>query len=475
MQWWLAWREGTTRRPEFNDESRRAPGPRVRRLAPALACAAAALLQGCLSGELERERALLAEARSRAELPQDDIDAILGRGRSEWPTVADLASRVVLQEVVNVTLARNPDGAAALERWVAALERPAQRMALPDPQASYAYSSMFRMHTVKLEQGLPFPGKLLAEGRAALAEARAMRAEQAAVQNLLREQATAAVAWLALARQSLALVDESVALLERIVAVAHSRYQSGAVQQSDVLRVEVDLAGLRAERALRAQAVEAAESALNALVDRPVDAPLGPVVDPGTPPPPASLQALLERALHSHPDLGAARARWDAAEAMRDRADQEWIPDFMLGGGYVRDFGMDEDQLELMGGISLPLWWGKITARIRETEADVRRTEAEARSARNRILDDVRRSRSRLLAAQQAALLLRGDAVPKAAQNVSVSEASYTAGRIGLIDLLDAQRALLMRQLELSAADAEVAVAGAALLRAVGGPDGHRE
>lgn len=435
-----------------------------------LAVASGALLAGCLTGELDREQRLLADARAGIQLPADDLDALLARS-TEWGQLADLSSRVTVREVVAATLARNPDAAAALERWVAALERPAQRLALPDPSVAYGYSSMFKMHTVTLEQGVPFPGKLLAEARAALAEAQASRAEQRAVQNLLREQAVAAVANLALTRRSLALVDESVAILARAMESTSSRYRAGAVPQSDVLRTEVDHAGLRAERAMRAQEVEAAESALNALLDRPIQAPLGAVEEVALPEAPAPLEALFDRALASHPDLAASRSRWDAADAMRGRAEQEWIPDFVVGGGYVRDFGMDRDEVEVMAGISLPLWWTRIGARIREAEADVRRVEAEARGARNRVLDEVRRARSRVLAAREAADLLRGEAVPKASQNVQVSEVNYAAGNVSLIDLLDAQRSLLMRQLELARAEAELVTAGAALERAVGGPE----
>jgi outer membrane protein TolC len=61
------------------------------------------------------------------------------------------------------------------------------------------------------------------------------------------------------------------------------------------------------------------------------------------------------------------------------------------------------------------------------------------------------------------------EAVPRAEQNVKVSEAAYAAGQIDLLALLDAQRILLMRQLERERALAEHAARKAELERAVGG------
>ncbi|MCO5170673.1 MAG: TolC family protein [Planctomycetes bacterium] len=373
--------------------------------------------------------------------------------------------------VAELVAARNPDALAALERWVAHLEQVPQRASLPDPWLRYGYSSMFKMHTVELMQEVPFPGKLLAQGRAAVAEARAMRAALSEQTNLLRAQTRSGLAGLYLARRALALLDEHVALMERFVEIARSRYAVGAATQPDVLRAEVTRDALRVEREGARREVQVAESGLNVLLDRPPDAPLGPVLAPEVGAPPEPLAVLFERALRQRPDLAGAAALVDAEVARRDRAELEWVPDLVVGGGYVRDAGAGADELEVSGGVSLPIWWGRLRGGVAEARANVRRAEAEARAARSRVLDEVRRAAARVRAADAQARLLAEEAVPRARQNVAVSEAAYVAGRIDFLALIDAQRMQLDQELALERVRAERAAAEAELRRSVGGAE----
>lgn len=435
-----------------------------------LVLAAALCLPGCIGAAYDAELAAVEDARSGLAWRggSEDIAALIAR-QTEGD-VAELTSEVQLHVAVAAVLRRNPDVLAALERWVAFLERVPQRTALPNPTARYGYSSMFKMHSVELMQEVPFPAKLLAEGRAALAEARVMRWELAERVNVLREQAASTVAMLYAARREVELVDENLALLERFIELARTKVTAGTATQSDVLRAEVERGGLRAERAGFLRDVEVAQSALNVLLDRAPDAPLGAVRSLPEPEALAPLALLFERAFQHRPELEAFRARWEAERESLSRAELEWVPDAVVGGGYVRDFGEDEDQVELTAGLSLPVWVGRIRAGIREAEANVRRAEADTRSARNRVLDEVRVASSRLAAAVERHRIVRDDALPRAEQNVQVTEAAYSSGQVDFLDLIDAQRMRLMQQLELERTRAEQTKAEAELRRAAGEP-----
>lgn len=418
------------------------------------------------------------------ELEAEELRSGLGWGQPSWdfalklpPTTpldpavaAELEGPLTLDQVSALVVRRNPDVVAALERWASFLERAPQRTALPNPTVRYGYSSMFRMHSVELMQEVPFPAKLLAEGRAALAEARSMRWELAERANALREQAARSVAMLFATRRTLELLGENIALLERFVQIAETKYANGSATQSDVLRAQVERDGLRAERAGAQRDLELAQSALNVLLDRAPDAPLGPVATLPEPAAPTELGALFEQAYQRRPELEAYRARWEAERESLSRAELEWVPDLVFGGAYVRDFGEDEDEVELTGGISLPIWIGRIRAGVREAEANVRRAEAETRSARNRVLDEVRAASARLRAATEQHRIVRDDSLPRAEQNVTVTEAAYTAGQVDFLDLIDAQRMRLMQQLELERTRAERTTADAELRRATGEP-----
>jgi outer membrane protein TolC len=432
------------------------------------------LLAGCAGADYsaqEREAAELREALGWGE-PREALDpaTLPGAAALDPPLEEELQGELTLERVSDLVVRRNPDVVAALERWVAFLERAPQRTALPNPTARYGYSSMFKMHTAEVMQEVPFPGKLLAEGRAALAEARGMRWELAERANLLREQAASSLAMLFAARRQVELLDENVELLARFIEIAQTKYAAGTATQSDVLRAQVERDGLRAERVGYGRDAEIAQSALNVLLDRAPDAPLGPVRTLPEPTPPGPLATLFAQAFQRRPELEASRARWAAEREMLSRAELEWVPDAVFGGAYVRDFGMDEDEVELTAGISLPIWIGRIRAGIREAEANVRRAEAETRSARNRVLDEVRVAASRLAAATEQHRIVRDDALPRAEQNVQVTEVAYTAGQVDFLDLIDAQRMRLTQQLELERTRAERSTAEAELRRALGEP-----
>lgn len=216
--------------------------------------------------------------------------------------------------------------------------------------------------------------------------------------------------------------------------------------------------------------VQVAESMLNVLLDRAPEAPLGPVAIVDGPVALEPLTALYERALQQRPELAAFRARADAQREMLSRAELEWVPDFVVGGGYVRDFGEDEDHVELTAGLSLPVWLGRIRGGVAEAEANVRRADAETHSTRNRVLDEVRQAAARLAAATERSTILRESTLPRARQNVEVSQAAYVSGQLDFLALVDAQRMSLMKELELERARAERTSAQAELLQAIGDP-----
>jgi cobalt-zinc-cadmium efflux system outer membrane protein len=429
---------------------------------------------GCLGPGLMEEWRAVERARSGERSPLESRKAEERRipARVDDPELdRKLAAEPTLDLVQDAAERRNPDLTAAMERWVAFLEKVPQSVAPPYPALRFGYSSMFEMNTVELMQEVPFPTKLLAEGRAALAEARAMGAEFEEGRNVLREQATAAFAGLYLARRELEFVDANLVILDRLVPIAQARYEAGAVTQSDVLRAEIERATIRADRAALSSQVVTAASGLNVLLDRPPEAPIGPLAPLARPQPGATTGDLYEKALERRPELEAASQRAASADSLLSRARQEWIPDLTVGGAYVRDFGMDENEVELRAGITLPLWWGPIRAKIRAAEAESRRASAELKAARNRVLDEVKSVSARLAAAADRFRILAEEAVPRAEQNLGVAEAAYTAGKVNFLELLDSQRVLLMKKIERERALVEHAERKAEIEKAVVGEE----
>jgi outer membrane protein TolC len=429
-------------------------------------------LSGCVDGLAAREKDA-ETTRSRLEpLPSagDPVDAILGAPPSDPRLDEVLQTAPTLETVQETAVRRNPTLKAALERWVAFLERPNQRLTPPAPVFRSEYASMFKMLELGADLAVPFPTKLATDARAALAEADAAGADFRASENALRAQAASAYSALYLARRQVEIVDENLALLARFLEVAQTKYKAGAATLPDVLRVETERENLLAEREVLAKNVEIAASSLNVLLDRTPEEPIGKLAPLPEPAAPSELPLLYKRALARRPELDAAKARATSAELLTSRGKQEWLPDFVLGTAYVRDLGSERNFLDVTAGLSLPwVFAPAVSARVREAEAQLRSAEAEARSTRNAVLDEVKSSFARVEAVTARFRRLTTEVIPRVRKNLEASEAAYVAGQVDFLSLVDTQRTLLSSLLEKEASLAEYTTRRAELVRATGG------
>jgi outer membrane protein TolC len=94
--------------------------------------------------------------------------------------------------------------------------------------------------------------------------------------------------------------------------------------------------------------------------------------------------------------------------------------------------------------------------------------EAALDSARGRAQFEIRDAWLRVDAARRSAALFRGELVPKTAQTVEVSRASYEKDKSSFLDLLDAERSLRDVRLKNIQAVTQYESAVADLERAVG-------
>jgi len=392
----------------------------------------------------------------RAEIPPErPLEATLARG----PSLAEIRA-AARQSAPRTDVAR-----AASEE---ARGRAGAAGPMPDPMVRYAYASMFDMHTAEVAQTIPFPAKLSRAADAARAEARAFEAETLASESEAALAATAAYASLWLARAEAAILVEGQALAERVIEAARARYAAGKAGQVEVLRAATEASALKAEQAARARAVEAALASLNTLLGRDPGAAVGPLALPEPPSATATPSAMASSGDAPPPAVAAAQRRVEAAESSLSRAEAERFPDLALQAAYVRDARERANEVEVSAGISVPLWFGRISSGIDEAEGALRRARAEARLSEIEALRDARTARAQALAAAERFQILEREALPGARATVEAALAAYASGEADLTLVIDAERALLSLRIERERARAEHAVRAAEEARALG-------
>lgn len=415
------------------------------------------------------------------EVSREPVIAARAGGEAA-PAALDASRPLDLETAQRLALERDPELAAMAHRARAMLHAARAEAALPAPEAGVEVwnlrltppydASTLDMVMVELRQAFPPGSARAAMARAMAEEARGMIAEIAARgQELRRLVAERHARHAATARQRAVLADQD-RVLGQMAEVAQARQTVMGAALEDVVRIEAERAtnSRRLERAARDEAV--ARAALNALLQRPPDAPLG------GPPPEAEartvrlpLADLLARAERSLAVLGSSRARVAAARARAEaaRAEARW-PDVMLEvSGWYEPM---ENDAGLGGMVSISLPWATARARERAAERDELEAaeEAAARGATTEARGMVGQALSRVAGLERELAVLRHQARPAAERSVEVMGTAYAAGRSDLLPWIDAFRMVLDVRMEEIDAAMELAMAVAELEQAVGEP-----
>ena len=199
-------------------------------------------------------------------------------------------------------------------------------------------------------------------------------------------------------------------------------------------------------------------------------------LDADTPVPPLSPLTLaqpipawssIRSALTSRPELAVGRA-----EIARAVADVEVMKDMYSPMATIRtgpSYTMAEGRGWMaMVGISLPIWRGKLKAGVAEAEAMRAMSEADLRAMTRMIEGDAAAAINQLQAARDRQAALTTDVLPRARMAIEPAVASYGAGQLPLVSVIEAIQALWGVQSDLIAADTQLGLAWARLGRAIG-------
>lgn len=357
---------------------------------------------------------------------------------------------VPLRAALAAALMGSPDLAAAGYEVRAREAESLQAGVLPNPQVAlelenFGGSAVFdgldaAEMTVWLSQLVELGGKRVQRRRVADAHARSAGWDYEIRRiDVLTKTAADFITLLAAQRQ-LDITTETADLARRVYDAVGQRVDAGKVSPVERAKAQVELtqAVLDRERAAHAVAAGRVRLASNWGTAEPRFGALGGDLDRAPPPPTfASLVTGVER----NPDL----ARWTAESALRqaevELALAQRIPDLTLAGGvrYVNDI----DETVFVAGLSLPLpvfdrnQGGIQAARLRSIQGG-RLEEA----ARIQVRTALAETYQALDAAFIEVRMTRDEVLPSAELAFEAAEEAFRQGKIGALDLFDAQRTL---------------------------------
>jgi outer membrane protein, heavy metal efflux system len=372
----------------------------------------------------------------------------------------DRASRppLLLPDLIQEALARNPELVAARKQWEAAANRITQARSLDDPTLSvYLWNVPQSVNVTQtqnsifgLSQNLPFPGKLALKGdvasRSADMSEQAVRAKERELTARLKQ----GYYDLFLAQKAIQIHHEEVELLRQFVEIANAKFRAGKGSQADVLKAQVELSLLHQRLPVLAQRHETAEAMLNTLLDRDPASPLGIPQEPSQRPLDKTIEDLHRLALRDRPELKAAELAVQRNEQSYALAQRQYYPDFNVAVQRFQNFQAN-DGFGAYVAMSIPFaFWTKPKhdAGVQEAAAAVSAARAQQHTLENLTRFQINDLLAKLRATDQVATLYRTTILPQAGQSLEAARAGYRAGKAGFLDLIQAQRSMRDFQLE---------------------------
>jgi len=375
-----------------------------------------------------------------------------------WAQDTAPRNKLVLPDLIQEALVRNPELVAARKQWEAATNRIAQVRSLDDPilsvqlwnipqpfKATQADNTIFG-----LSQNLPFPGKLALKGGVASRSAEMTEQSVRAKERELVARLKQAYYDLFLAQKAVQIHHEQVELLRQFVAIANAKFRGGMGSQADVLKAQVELSLLLQHLPVLEQRRKTAEAMLNTVLDRDPASPLGMAQEPAQLPLEESVENLHRLALNDRPELKAAELDVQRSEQSRALAQRQYYPDFNVAFQRFQNYQAN-DGFGAYVAMSIPFaFWtkSKYDAGVQEAEAAVSVAQAQQHTLENLTRFQISDLLAKLRATDQVATLYRTTILPQAEQSLESARVGYRAGKGGFLDLIDTQRAWRVFQLE---------------------------
>ena len=352
----------------------------------------------------------------------------------------------------------------------------------PDPTLAAGYQPLgvltargVQRSQWRLEQMIPYPGKLALRSEVAQHGARAAAHDAERLESEIRLQVKEAYYDLYRIQQHEARIRAFAAQLDAFEESASTAYAVGAGSQQAILRIQLERSRLRQRRIdLEAHRVQALET-LARLCNWPA-LPVGARVQaPARILESLDVDSLALAAPVTRPEFRSLAAAARGAQAAVDLAAREFRPDFGLSVTYYDigrydglPLGSGRDAVALGLSVKLPVQRVRLRSRLEEARVRQSQVAARQRGLEASIRAQVQAALERWQLAREAQSLLEELLVPQAEAALEASLSAYAAGGSDFASLLDAKRMLFLLEIDRVDAGARVLATQAALEHALG-------
>lgn len=385
--------------------------------------------------------------------------------------------QLVMEQLVQAVLIRNPSIEAMTSSWQAAQSRIEQVSSLNDPMLSYSFAPETRNskgqdfgQKIQLSQILPWPGKLELRGDSARYQAKADWQNVELIRLQLIVTSVRVFADWFYIYEAIRINRINQDLWREFHTIAEVKYSSGRASKQDTLRAEVEQAMLEHQAIVLRRKQRNIQTKINSLLNREPDKTI---------PPPAALNKvsklptvnkLRQVAISNHPELKLLLARKQSSNALRKLAERDYYPDFNVNAGYNSLWNQNEKRFTVGVGINIPFGQSKRNAKVSEKNARTLQLQWQIIDKQATIAGAVQRAYNNIEESIHVLTLYQIKLLPLAEENLQTSKADYQSGKGGFLDLVSAEKNLIQTQLNQVQAQADYQRHLAMLVHRVGEP-----
>ena len=251
---------------------------------------------------------------------------------------------------------------------------------------------------------------------------------------------------LLLAQKDIYVVEQAIETAKANLKMVRSRFESGFVVKSDLLRAQVRMSELEHQRLQAESRVKVAQAMLNAAMGAPFDQSIIPTTPlercfeiQGT------LEEWIETALSNRPDLEQLRYQETMARQEIDKSKSDHLPSLNLFGNYEinsEDFSETGKNYNVGAVVRLNLFSGRrISGKTREAEASLQQIRSVGENMELVIRVEIQSAFLQALSAWKQIHVAK-TAVNQAEESLRIVKNRYKNGLLTIVGLLDTEVAL---------------------------------
>ncbi len=366
-----------------------------------------------------------------------------------------------IELLIEEALQNNPQIQSAYNSWKSAEYKARRVRGLPDPMVKYTrFGDNVETRVGPQEQKygvsqkIPFPGKLGLKGKSQDKQAQMLEEKYEATRQEVIKKVRFIYYDIFWVDKAIQITEEEKAIIETLEKVAQRKYETNLASQQDVIKAQVELSRLIDRLFSLRQNRKSLVAKLNSIVNRPIDVALESAAGVEPKEIALKLEQLHAIAKEQASELLVADLDIERSEYERSLAKLDYFPDFTLGFDYIEvgsghTTASNDGQDAWMGtiGVTLPIWFGKLNAQVKEKEATLESRKSSYQDAENYVKYEVEDLYFKIVTYKDIILLYKTALIPQTEQAFEAARTGYESGKVDFLNWLESERVLLQTRL----------------------------